>query len=83
MAAEWTPLPATHLSARVTEEMGKRFSQLEKIEGKWRGRVKKRQKTTLNSRWKKDSIRGGNEENMCVCLCVCTCVSGISVSVCV
>lgn len=29
VASEWTPLPATHLSARVTEEMGKRFSQLE------------------------------------------------------
>lgn len=29
VAAEWTPLPATHLSAGVTEEMGKRFSQLE------------------------------------------------------
>lgn len=50
-------LPATHLTARVTEEMAKGFHSWNKLRGRERGGgFEKDKKPTLNSRWKKDGI---------------------------
>lgn len=64
-------LPATHLSARVTEEMAKGFHSWNKLKGKGRGGVERDKKTTLSSGWKKDGISKGNGENMCLHACAC------------